>query len=495
MPAPTLAPAASAPSPALIAEDAKVTGAIESINGSVWVIGGKTFKVDQGTVLDRGLAVGKPARVRYRLLPDGTKVATEIGTAASSSAPTPDSVKLQLVADGLVSPVGLVPSPDGSGRLFVVDQVGLIWILAPGATRLGEPFLDLRPRMVTLNPGFDERGLLGLAFHPSFSTNGRFFVYYSAPLRTNGPPGWNHTSHISEFKAMAGDPNKADPLSERIVLQVDEPQVNHNAGQIIFGPDGFLYIPLGDGGGANDVGLGHPPIGNGQDTSTLLGSILRIDVDGGEPYGIPADNPFVGKEGRAEIYAFGLRNPFRIAFDSGGAHELFAADVGQNLREEVDIITKGGNYGWNIKEATLCFDPTSPSRPRPACPEVDAAGRPLIGPIIEYGNIKVGGIGQAVIGGFVYRGTALPAFNGAYIFGDFSASANAPDGRLFVATRPPTPGQMWPMKELRVVTNVSGRLDTFLKSFGQDASGEIYVLTSDIGGPTGNTGMVLKIVP
>ncbi|MBI2872564.1 MAG: PQQ-dependent sugar dehydrogenase [Chloroflexi bacterium] len=405
----------------------------------------------------------------------------------------PDSINLKLVAEGLVSPVGLVPSPDSTGRLFVLDQSGTLWILTPEGNRLPEPFLDLRSKMVGLNPSFDERGLLGLAFHPSFSTNGRFFVYYSAPLRIGGPQGWNHTSRISEFKIMPDNPNKADLASERIVLQVDEPQSNHNGGQITFGPDGFLYIPLGDGGAGNDVGLGHPPGGNGQDITTLLGSILRIDVDGGDPYGIPPDNPFVGKEGRPEIFAVGLRNPFRIAFDIGGEHELFAGDVGQQLREEVDIVTRGGNYGWNTREGTLCFDPANPGQPRASCASTDARGQPLIGPIIEYANTRAGGQGTAVIGGFVYRGPALPAFNGAYIFGDFSAGAT-PDGRLFIATRPAAPG-MWTVNELKVASTANGQLNAYLRSFGQDASGELYILVASSPGPQGATGKIFKVVP
>ncbi|MBI2910298.1 MAG: PQQ-dependent sugar dehydrogenase [Chloroflexi bacterium] len=412
-----------------------------------------------------------------------------------STSQLPPAIGLKLVAQGFASPVGLIPAPDATGRLFVVDQVGVIKVLMPDGAVLAEPFLDLRSRMVQLNPAFDERGLLGMAFHPSFKTNGRFFVYYSAPLRAGGPAGWNHTSHISEFKVSMADPNRAHPASERIVLQVDEPQANHNAGQITFGPDGFLYIPLGDGGAGNDVGLGHPPIGNGQDITTLLGSILRIDVDGAAPYGIPPDNPFVGREGRPEIYAFGLRNPFRISFDAGGTRELFAGDVGQGLWEEVDIITKGGNYGWRIREGAHCFDPNTPTVSPATCPMVDARGQQLIDPIIEYRNSRAGGIGTAVIGGFVYRGAALPQFQGAYVFGDFSVARDTPGGGLFIGTRPLTPGQMWLMQELTVNTSANGRINAFIRSFGQDNNLELYVLAADVPGPTGTTGKIFKIVP
>lgn len=477
------------------AENLHFSGVIGSIGANTWIVGDRVFTVDQNTSLDSGLVAGVTASVEYRILPDGTLRALEIETDSSSpEAPVPEVVKLKLVAEGFTSPVALIPSPDDTGRLFVLDQVGIIHVLMPDGNLLPEPFLDLRAKMVTLNSAFDERGLLGLAFHPRFQENRRLFVYYSAPLRSGGPEGWDNTSHISEFMVSPDTPNAADLGSEKIILQVDEPQANHNAGQITFGPDGFLYIPLGDGGGSNDVGQGHPAIGNGQDTSTLLGSILRIDVNGGAPYGIPPDNPFVGKEGRDEIFAFGLRNPFRIGFDMGGQHELFVADVGQQLREEVDIVTIGGNYGWNIKEGTLCFDPENAAKPRQTCAGTDALGNPLSGPIIEYANSRTDGEGTAVIGGFVYRGSALSALTGAYIFGDFSASRASPDGRLFVATRP-ADGGMWDMKELKIATSPDGRLNAFLRSFGQDAGGELYVLVADPRGPEGKTGRIYQIVP
>lgn len=366
--------------------------------------------------------------------------------------------------------------------------------MTPDRTVVGDPFLDLREQMVRLNPSFDERGLLGLAFHPAFAQNGRFFVYYSAPLRPGGPEGWNHTSHISEFRVSASNPDRADAASERIVLQVDEPQANHNGGQIVFGPDSFLYVALGDGGGSNDTALGHnPEIGNGQDTSTLLGKILRIDVDGGEPYGIPPDNPFAGGGGRPEIFALGLRNPFRISFDSAGDHDLFAGDVGQNLWEEVNIVVNGGNYGWNIKEGKHCFDPGNPRVTPPGCPELDRNGRPLIDPILEYRNSGAGGIGTAVIGGFVYRGTALPAIQGAYVFADFSGSLAGPEKKLFLAIRPPSPGGEWAMQDLPIAPEVG--VGGFVRSFGQDHQGEIYVLTADSSGPSGESGKVFRLVP
>jgi len=305
----------------------------------------------------------------------------------------PERVGLALVAGGFTAPVALASPNDGTGRLFVADLLGVIRIIDADGHLLDPPFLDLTDRIVRLRPGYDERGLLGLAFHPKFTENSRFFVYYSAPLRAGAPRGWDHTSRISEFTVAADDGNRADPDSERVVLEVEEPQFNHNGGSIAFGPDGCLYIPLGDGGGARDVGPGHPPKGNGQDITTLLGSILRIDVDGPEPYGIPEDNPFVGKDGRDEIYAYGLRNPWRTTFDAGGENRLFAADAGQYLWESVKIIVAGGNHGWNLKEGNHAFDPENPYESPEDVPEVDLRGEPLIDPIIEYPNAsQPGGI-------------------------------------------------------------------------------------------------------
>ncbi len=405
-------------------------------------------------------------------------------------------IGLELMAEGLAAPVVLIPSGDGSGRLFIVDQMGQIRILGADGKLFAEPFLDLRDRMVELRERYDERGLLGLAFHPTYKENGRFFVYYSAPLRADAPSDWDHTSHVSEFRVSSEDPNKADPTSERIILQVDQPQGNHDGGQITFGPDGYLYIPLGDGGRANDVGIGHPPIGNGQDTSNLLGSILRIDIDNGDPYGIPADNPFVNGEGREEIFAFGFRNPFHISFDTGGNHELFVGDAGQNLWEEVDIVTKGNNYGWNIKEGTHCFDPENPSESPSTCPTTDASGQPLIDPVIEFPNGKIpGGLSRVVVGGYVYRGSMLPEFEGKYIFGGWSTSFTEPNGTLLIATPPASGERMWSVGKLEVATNAGGRLGMYLVSFGQDAAGEVYVLASGAGGPGGTAAKVFKIVP
>ncbi|MGA1871213.1 MAG: PQQ-dependent sugar dehydrogenase [bacterium] len=407
-----------------------------------------------------------------------------------------EAVALKLIAEGFTTPVVLTSSYDNTGRLFIADQTGVIRILTAEGELLEEPFLDLRTKMVSPNEQYDERGLLGLAFHPDFINNGLFFVYYSAPLRENAPAGWDHTSRIAEFSVSGNNPMKADVNSERIILEIDQPQFNHNGGQIVFGPDGYLYIPLGDGGGANDQDVGHGLLDNGQNINNLLGSILRIDVDHGIPYAIPPQNPFINGPGLDEMFAFGFRNPFRISFDLQGIHDLFVADVGQNLWEEVNIVTPGNNYGWNVKEGTHCFNPENPQTPPNTCSNVGPNGFSLIDPILEYQNSNVtGGLGRAIIGGFVYRGSNLPNLFGKYIFGDWSTSINQPDGSLLMANPPPIANALWPIDEILISTSKNGRLGKFVVSFGQDEAGELYVLTTESLAPTGTSGKIYMILP
>lgn len=435
---------------------------------------------------------------------------TEEPMAEPTEGPVVDitSVGLELVADGFTSPVVLTYAPDESGRLFVADLTGQIYIITAEGQKMDQPFLDISDRMVTLNGIYDERGLLGLAFHPDYANNGLFYVYYSAPLRAGAPADWNHTSHVSEFRVSADNADTADPASERILMEIDEPQSNHNGGSITFGPDGYLYIPLGDGGAAGDNALGHVDDwyainagGNGQDlSSNLLGSILRIDVDNqgadGQPYAIPADNPFGGVAGAEAVWAIGFRNPYRMSFDMGGSNQLFVGDAGQNLWEEVSIVESGGNYGWNVMEGTHCFSTANPDQSLGQCPQMDADGRPLTLPIIEYQNANAeGGLGLVVIGGNVYRGSARPEWDGLYIFGDWSTTyGENPDGTLLIATPSETAGQLWTFQELVVDGSDNGRLNQYLLSFGQDSSGEVYILTTELAGPTGNTGKVYKLV-
>jgi glucose/arabinose dehydrogenase len=445
-----------------------------------------------------------PYRVGKLLATVAVLATAAVPSTAAAQDEEPPAVGLRTIATGLTAPVALTTPGDASGRLFVTDQSGLIRVLNADGTLRPEPFLDVRSRMVNLMPGFDERGLLGLAFHPQYATNGRFFVYYNAPLRAGGPAGFNNTATISEFRVSA-NPNIADPASERVLLRVDKPQFNHNGGAVLFGPeDGDLYISFGDGGGGNDVGLGHVPDwfaenggGNGQDvTQNLLGSILRIDVDSGSPYGIPPDNPFVGRDGLDEVWAYGLRNPWRMSFDSG-TNDLLVGDVGQGSWEEVSIVTRGGNYGWNVKEGTHCFDAEASTVEPADCPDFVGAGHPdtgdpLIDPVIEYPQARIGGPGVAVVGGHMYRGRVLRQFRGRYLFGDWSRSFGQPNGSLFVA-KPRRQG-LWQMQELRVNTSANGRMNSRLLGFGEDTTGEVYALTSQNAGPSGTTGRVLKLV-
>jgi glucose/arabinose dehydrogenase len=281
-----------------------------------------------------------------------------------------------------------------------------------------------------------ELGLLGLAFHPAYAFNRKFYVDYTRPS------GSLWETVVAEYLASAANPDQADAASERILLTVAQPFSNHKGGQLAFGPDGFLYIALGDGGSGGD------PMGNGQNLQALLGKILRIDVNGssgGQPYAIPPDNPFASGGGRPEIFAYGFRNPWRFSFDSATG-TLFAGDVGQNSFEEVDIVQKGLNYGWNIMEGSHCFAPAT------GC---NMAG--LTMPINDYGRDQ----GTTVIGGFVYRGSAIPALVGAYVFGDFG------NGRIW-GLRQGSSGA-WERTQLAA----SGKS---ISSFGRDETGELYVV-------------------
>ncbi len=419
----------------------------------------------------------------------------------------PGLPRLVRVADGFVAPVFLTHPGDDTGRLFVVDQVGTVRVIDADGSLLDEPFLDVRDRMVEIGIDFgngvvfDERGLLSLAFHPDYAANGRLFVVYNAPA-DDGEEGVNSVLTLSEFAVSDDDPNQADPDSERVILEIDKPQFNHNGGQIAFGPDGYLYMGTGDGGGANDTDEGHTPeLGNGQDRSQLLGKILRIDIDGDEPYEIPADNPLVGAESaRAELWAWGLRNPWRFSFDDDG--NLLVADVGQDRLEEVNIVTGGGNYGWNIREGDDCFDPQNPTMPPDECPATGASGEALIDPIIVYPHPSVltdeqeaddVPAGLAVVGGYVYRGAARPELVGDYIFADWSSVFTTPDGFLLAASRQTAVADEWTVRRLAVEDHPDGRIGRFILGFGEDADGEIYVCTSDNVGPTGTTGGVFRI--
>lgn len=423
------------------------------------------------------------------------------------------------VASGFTAPLYLVCPPDDDRR-FVVDQIGTITILEADGTPQAKPFFDLRDRMATLNEGYDERGLLGLAFHPDYAQNGRFFVYYSAPLRREAPQDWNHTSHVSEFRVDTNDPDRADPQSEQVLMKIDQPQMNHNGGRLLFGPDGYLLIGLGDGGNAGDLGPGHPPLGNGQDVTTILGSILRIDV-AEHPYAIPDTNPFAGQtlEGasmsenaeyagnkpRPEIWAWGIRNAWGMTLDRQTG-DLYVADVGQYLWEEANLINRPGNFGWNRKEGTHGFDPQDMRQVLPKGPATGAGGQPFIDPVIEYPHPRehVEGVGKCIVGGHIYRGQNIEPLQGQYVFGDWSGKRGTPGGRLIVANPPsdladqptrqkttdPKPTEQndgqWPLA-------VAVEHQQVILGFGEDSTGELYVLSSDRKGPGGTTGRVWRV--
>lgn len=339
-------------------------------------------------------------------------------------------VRLELVVAGLSSPLYLT-APEGDPRLFIVEQAGKIRIVKNGAL-LPQPFLDIHERVRSGG----EQGLLSVAFHPQYKTNGYLYVNYT------DKKGDTHVERYSVSK----NPDVALPNSAKLLLKIDQPFANHNGGHIQFGPDGMLYIGMGDGGAGGD------PYGNGQNRDTLLGDLLRIDVDHGDPYAIPKDNPFVGQSGmRPEIWAWGLRNPWRFAFDPE-EKLIYIADVGQDQWEEVDVAPMnqaGLNYGWNIMEGNHCFL-------RPRCRTMG-----FVIPALEYGHPD----GCSITGGYVYRGHSIPSIAGHYFYGDYCLgwirSFRYENGIV-------TQQRKW---QLGVQSNIM--------SFGQDASRELYVLYQD----------------
>jgi plastocyanin len=440
---------------------------------------------------------------------------------------------------GLVAPNWGTAAPGDRRHLFVTDTVGKLWAIQ---TKTGSKALvldvsgllvqDLGQEIPAL-PGYDERGLLGVAFHPQYKRNGLLYTFTSEPFDPAIPadfplqglsPGQrpNHRNVISEWRVA--DPRAAQPQvsgTRRVLLRIDHPQLNHNGGALNFGRDGYLYISLGDGGNANDqdkIG-GHNPItGNGQDRSTVLGKILRIDPGrSGAPngqYGIPRSNPFVAQASQGgaagcadgvcdEIWAYGFRNPYRFSFDTG-THVLLVGDVGQNKIEEVDVVKKGANYGWRYKEGRLFFQPNGTDGSGTGfvsdrnCLNVPTAG--LIDPIAQYDHDE----GLAIVGGFIYRGQGIRALRGHYVFGDYAKTFAAPDGRLFHFKGT---NQGRPRSALRAITELrlKGDAPVGLSIFGlaQDAQGELYVLGNTSGVPAPrddrgrylDTGVIRKLVP
>jgi glucose/arabinose dehydrogenase len=376
--------------------------------------------------------VAQAAPAEAQSLPSQTATAGPIYLPAvtKNATPTPTSAPVAAawtqVATGLADNDGIVSAGDGSGRLFVVMRAGSIRVIQNGQVAAA-PFLDIHAKV---NSSSSERGLIGLTFHPNYKSNGYFYVNY---IDLSG------NTVIARFKVSA-DANHADPASETDLLHVQQPYANHNGGSLAFGPDGFLYIGLGDGGGQGD------PNGNAQNVNSLLGKILRIDVDHGSPYAIPAGNPFAAGGGRPEIWVYGLRNPWKFSFDAGSG-DLFIGDVGQDLYEEIDYLAAGSpggnNFGWNYREGLHPYKGTPP------------ANLVFTDPVFEYDH----GQGCAVIGGPVYRGSALAGWQGTYLFGDYCS------------------GKIWGLR------NVGGKWQGSLlfttaysiTAFGADEQGEIYL--------------------
>lgn len=425
-----------------------------------------------------------------RLTVSALSLSAALGLGSASAKDLP-AVKYTKFASGFVSPVAMIPYQKGDQAFLVVDQAGVIHFLSEDGGSPGKAFLDLKKHITKLKPGFDERGSLGIALHPKFASNKKCYVYYSAPLAKDGAEGFDHTARVSEFKVEAD--GTADVKSERILLTVDQPQFNHDGGHMVFGSDGYLYIGLGDGGAANDLGKGHEKGGNGQATNRLLGSILRIDVDNGKPYGIPADNPFAkNKKGRPEIYAWGIRNPWGITADGDN---VIIADVGQGRFEEINVIGKGGgNYGWPTYEGYAKFNQKNPSEIVKAKPAPAPTG--FKAPVLVYPHASVygeaPGYGISVTGGHVYRGKALPGLTGVYLFGDWTQSWAGKKHGLYAGI--PGDGPTWAMQILPGAKAPEGPSQNII-GFGLDHDGEIYVLTNEGKGPKGTKGAVFKIEP
>ncbi|NWT36206.1 HIPL1 protein, partial [Chroicocephalus maculipennis] len=385
------------------------------------------------------------------------------------------------VANGLRNPVAMVHANDGTHRFFIAEQVGLVWTYLPDRSRLEKPFLNISEAVLTSPWEGDERGFLGIVFHPKFKFNGKVYVYYSVEVR------YEERIRISEFRISPADMNALDHGSERIILEIEEPASNHNGGQLLFGDDGYLYIFTGDGGMAGDP---FGTFGNAQNKSTLLGKVLRIDVnnnDRGPLYRIPPDNPFLNDpKARPEVYAYGVRNMWRCSFDRGepqtkeGKGRLFCGDVGQNKYEEIDIVEKGKNYGWRAREGFSCYD-------KKLCAN---SSMDDVLPIYAYPHK----MGKSVTGGYVYRGCESPNLNGLYIFGDFMS------GRLMSLKEDRATGE-WQYSEICMGSGQTcmfpGLINNYYQyiiSFAEDEAGELYFMSTGVPSATAPHGVVYKVV-
>lgn len=427
------------------------------------------------------------------------------------------TIGLHTVMSGLVQPTAGATAPGDSDHLYIADQIGKVW--AVDISRHPQPptlFLDITGQIITLGLGpakYDERGLLGIAFHPNFRRNHLFYTFATQPA--SGPATFstlpasavpNSQNVLKEWRVveLSEDHFVVDPGSARVLLSINKPQFNHNGGALMFGPDHYLYLSVGDGGGSNDFGVGHSPAGNAQslDKGNVLGKILRINPLGHNSangqYGIPESNPFAGSAvftGQTEIFAYGFRNPWRMSFDSKTGR-LIAGDVGQNDIEEVDIVHKGMNYGWPVKEGTFLFDGFLPGRAGTGYVWQNSPGAPsgLVDPIAQYdhGDGEVAPlhsgihVRQAIIGGFMYRGDSVDALSNKYVFGDYGSTPSPLQGHLYILR-----GVHNEIQELAV----EGRktLGLAVLGFAQGRDGELYLLASQTGTVLGTTGVVARI--
>ncbi|MDP3936790.1 MAG: PQQ-dependent sugar dehydrogenase [Deltaproteobacteria bacterium] len=417
----------------------------------------------------------------------GPAVAQGLGDPIPGPIPQGDVVVgFETVASGMVAPLYGIHAGDGSGRLFVADQVGPVWAIDL-ATKTRTLFLDLTPFIIAPNP-IDERGLMGQAFHPDYAQNGLLYTFTS---EFPGPPAdftvqlpfgfvFNHQSVVTEWRVPApGDrASVPDLASRRVILRIDQPQINHNGGTLAFGTDRLLYISIGDGGNRDDEGAGHGFFGNGQDMETALGTMLRIDVDArtsaNGQYGVPAGNPFVGGPGIDEIFAYGFRNPYRFSIDHATG-DIHLGDVGQGAIEEIDLVMAGGNYGWNLKEGSFFFFPNGflPGFVTDVDPGVPPG---LIDPVAEYDHDE----GIAVIGGFVYRGDRIAKLQGRYVFAEFLKRLLYIDGDGV-------------MKEMQL--EAGAQFINVVMGMGQDEAGELYVIGNANGFAGGASGVARKLLP
>jgi glucose/arabinose dehydrogenase len=411
------------------------------------------------------------------------------------------AVGLQEVASGFAVPLVLTYAPGQKDRLYIADQIGIIRIVDHGRS-LSDPFLDLRPWLTELKPAYDERGLLGLAFHPQFDRKDhpgfrKLYTFTSEPPGpceiplANAADRVDHLNVVTEWRAHDDDTNRVDVGSRRVVFSYATPNFHHNGGCLAFGRDGLLYISVGDGGTRAVFAPGQPPVGIAQDIESPIGKILRIDPLGllgvkagtGE-YSVPSDNPYVGRPGLDAIYAIGFRNPWRMSFDRATG-DLIVGDVGQSLREEVNIVKRGGNYGWPIKEGDSYFNGNLATLTR----DVPWAGQvALVDPTLTYNREYIQSGVLTVVGGYVYYGMAIPRLRGRYVFANWTTSGGL-HGQPFHADL-----RSGEIKQFLIGPS-DEPLDGYLVAFGEDAEGEIYALTTRMAGPKGTTGKVRRMVP